>query len=88
MVQFHNYVFLDTMAYDKEIELMGTRLAVKNGRIAGTFDGENCYGDEKVCRIKEQFNLEAYKEILCYGDTPGDKPMLALATHRFYKPFR
>ena len=75
-------------ANEKEIELMGTRLAVKDGKIAGTFHGENCYGDEKVCRIKEQFNLDHYQEILCYGDTPGDKPMLAIATHGFYKPFR
>ena len=75
-------------ANEKGIDLMGTRLAVKNGKIAGTFDGENCYGDEKVCRINEQFNLGDYQEILCYGDTAGDKPMLALATHGFYKPFR
>ena len=34
-------------AAEKNIEVMGTRLAIENNRIAGTFDGENCYGNDK-----------------------------------------
>ena len=69
------------------LQLMGTRLATHNGKITGKLDGNNCYGDEKVCRIKEKFDLSHYQEIYCYGDTSGDKPMLAIGTKSFYKPF-
>jgi HAD superfamily hydrolase (TIGR01490 family) len=68
--------------------LMGTRLAVQGDKITGSLDGKNCYGDEKACRIREQFNLDDYREIYSYGDSGGDKAMLALAGKRFYKPFR
>jgi phosphatidylglycerophosphatase C len=68
--------------------LMGTRLAVQGDKITGSLEGKNCYGDEKACRIREQFNLDDYQEIYSYGDSGGDKAMLALASRRFYKPFR
>ena len=67
---------------------MGTRLAIVENKITGTIDGKNCYGDEKVCRIEKEYDLAAYKEIYCYGDSEGDKAMLQLATFPFYKPFR
>ena len=54
----------------------------------GRCDGDNCHGQEKVRRIKEAYPLDQYREIYAYGDTGGDRPMLGLATHSFYKPFR
>ena len=68
--------------------LLGTKLAVENGRLTGKISGLNCYGEEKVIRINAGFDLSQYDEIFCYGDTKGDKPMLQLATFSFYKPFR
>ena len=35
-----------------------------------------------------KWNLNEYAEVYAYGDSGGDKPMLALATKSFYKPFR
>lgn len=67
---------------------LATRLQVKDGKLTGRFDGKNCHGEEKVCRIKDAYDLTAYDEIYCYGDSKGDKPMLSLATFAFYKPFR
>ncbi|MFT3948632.1 MAG: HAD family hydrolase [Agriterribacter sp.] len=67
---------------------IATTLEIKNGAITGKIKGNNCYGEEKVRRIKEQFNLKEYDEIFCFGDTKGDKPMLTLATSAYYKPFR
>lgn len=75
-------------AVQNSLHLMGTRLAMQDGKITGKLDGPNCYGNEKVHRIKEKFDLADYKEIYCYGDTSGDKPMLAIGTKTFYKPFR
>ena len=73
----------DTMGFD----LLATQLEVKDNRLTGCFEGENCHGEEKVRRIKSVFDLNKFDEIYAYGDTSGDKPMLALAHHGFYKLF-
>nr|WP_277349345.1 HAD-IB family hydrolase [Pseudoflavitalea sp. G-6-1-2] len=73
---------------EMEVQLLATRLEVKDGRITGNIAGQNCYGEEKVRRIREAYDLSQYQQIWCYGDTSGDKPMLELATFCFYKPFR
>ena len=70
------------------LPLIATRLEVRNGLITGRIEGKNCHGDQKVVLIREQWNLAEYEEIYAYGDSSGDKPMLALATKSFYKPFR
>jgi phosphatidylglycerophosphatase C len=70
------------------VQLLATRLELKNDKITGRIDGRNCHGEEKVARIKATYNLADYREIYCYGDTSGDKPMLALGTKKFYQPFR
>jgi phosphatidylglycerophosphatase C len=70
------------------LQLIATRLQVKNGLITGKIEGMNCKGEEKVIRIKEKWDLTSYKEIYVYGDSPADKPMMAQATRSFYKPFR
>jgi phosphatidylglycerophosphatase C len=70
------------------LQLMGTKLEVKNGLITGRIDGENNHGVQKAVNIKGHWNLEEYEEIYVYGDSSGDKPMMELATKSFYKPFR
>ncbi len=71
-----------------EIQLISTILECRNDKITGRIEGKNCHGEEKVRRIKAAYNLDQYDEIYCYGDTSGDKPMLALGTVSFFKPFR
>lgn len=70
------------------IELIATKLVVSNDRITGKINGRNCYGMEKVDRIKNQFNLSEFDFRLVYGDSRGDLPMLKLGTVTFFKPFR
>jgi phosphatidylglycerophosphatase C len=70
------------------LKLVATVLEVKNGLLTGRIQGKNCYGEQKVVCIRKQWDLTGYEEIFAYGDTPGDKPMLSLATKSFYKPFR
>ncbi|MBS1737529.1 MAG: haloacid dehalogenase-like hydrolase [Bacteroidetes bacterium] len=72
----------------KNLQFIATLLEVKDGHITGNIQGANCYGTEKVKRISASFDLSVYEEIFCFGDTKGDKPMLALATSAYYKPFR
>lgn len=70
------------------INCIASSLEVQNGLITGRLSGVNCNGQEKVVRIREQFNLHDYTDIYAYGDTSGDRPMLALAQYPQYKPFR
>ncbi len=69
-------------------EVIGVELEERDGIITGKISGKNCYGAEKVRRIREVFDLSCYDEIYAYGDSRGDKEMLALATHPFFRPFR
>lgn len=70
------------------VQYISTKLEVINGKITGNINGKNCHGEEKVNRIKQCYNLAEYETIYCFGDTKGDKPMLKLATHAVYRPFR
>ncbi len=70
--------------------LLCTEMAVDNGRLTGLMKTPNCHGEQKVLRLKawmtERFGVESSAEIVyAYGDTSGDKPMLRLATHAFYR---
>ena len=69
-------------------ECIATRLVIVNNKITGKIDGRNCHGEEKVNRIRAEYNLNDYSSVYAYGDTPGDRHMLSLATIKFYKPFR
>jgi len=70
-----------------QLQLIATQLEVEDGKLSGNISGKNCYGEEKVRRIKALYNLESFDEIIAYGDSSGDKPMLQLGTS-YYKPFR
>ena len=75
--------------------LLCTEMAVVQGRLTGLMQTPNCHGEQKVLRLtawmRERFGAQAGGATLyAYGDTSGDKPMLRLATHAFYraKPWR
>jgi HAD superfamily hydrolase (TIGR01490 family) len=69
------------------IVCIGTRLEVRNALITGKIHGLNCNGPEKVERIKQTFDLNGYDDIYAYGDTSGDKPMLAMAKYGYFQKF-
>ena len=70
------------------LELIATQLEIKDDIVTGKLLSKNCYGVEKVNRIKEAYDLEKFDYIYAYGDSSGDKQMLSLAHENFYKPFR
>jgi len=70
------------------LELIATKLEIKDDIVTGNLLTKNCYGVEKVNRIKEAYDLEKFDYIYAYGDSSGDKQMLSLAHENFYKPFR
>ena len=67
---------------------LATQLEVKDNKITGNLCGKNCYGEEKVNRLKSHLRLSDYQEIIAYGDSSGDREMFAIAHQKFYKPFR
>jgi phosphatidylglycerophosphatase C len=59
--------------------LIGTRLAFDaEDRFTGELDGPNCRGPEKVARLRREFGADV-RLAAAYGDTSGDREMLALA---------
>ena len=70
------------------LEVLATRLQVHNGQLTGKFEGKNCHGREKVHRIQQAYPTAAYTHIVAYGDSSGDRPMMALRQPGYYKPFR
>lgn len=70
------------------LSCIGTRLEIKDGKLTGKINGKNCHGPEKVSRIKAAIDLSQFEEIYAYGDSKGDLPMLKLAIHSYYRPFR
>lgn len=80
--------WLQAWCLHHSIELLSTRLEVKDNIITGKFSTPNCFGIEKVNRVKEKHDLSQYQHIYAYGDSSGDKELLELAHECFYKPFR
>ena len=68
--------------------LIGTRLEFgPDDRFTGKFAGKNCRGEEKVRRLKAAFGDDVKLEA-AYGDTAGDRKMLAMADEQGFKMFR
>lgn len=65
----------------------GTELEVKDGVLTGRFSTPNCKGVEKVRRLRKLFPDVASETLYVYGDSSGDKELLALADFPHYKPF-
>lgn len=74
-------------ADDLNVELIATRLETKNGVLTGKLLGPNCYGPEKVNRIHLSISHKEYENIYAYGDSRGDKELLAFASHPHYRVF-
>ncbi|MFT3846797.1 MAG: HAD-IB family hydrolase [Lacibacter sp.] len=69
------------------MQLIATKLETSDNRITGKINGYNCYGKEKVNRINLAYRLDDYEKIYAYGDSSGDKQMLAIAHYSYMKPF-
>lgn len=74
---------------DQNLEYLCTEVAYdQHGLFNGKLASKNCYGAEKVNRIKSHLNLEEFSKVYAYGDSGGDTEMLAIADEPHFKPFR
>ena len=70
--------------------LLGTQAEVQNSILTGKFASKNCYGQEKVNRLKAWLdeNVKKHPYIIAYGDSQGDKELLEFANKKHYKQFQ
>lgn len=75
--------------FDEQVTVLGTQIEVVDGMLTGRFMTSNCYGEEKVRRVEAAlvdhdatFRREEY-DITAYGDSRGDREMLAYADEGF-----
>lgn len=71
-----------------EVKVVGTQVEVEDGCLTGRFLTKNCYGQEKVNRILALYPHRNEYELIAFGDSAGDKELLAFADEAHYKPFR
>jgi len=62
-----------------EVKVLGTKIEVVDGIVTGRFLTKNCYGKEKVNRIMQEYPERKSYRLVAYGDSRGDKEMLAFA---------
>lgn len=67
--------------------ILATRIEVINTQLTGRFIGKNCNGREKVVRFRETFPNTTNFPIYAYGDSSGDKELLAIANYPFFRKF-
>ncbi|MBM7070767.1 HAD family hydrolase [Shewanella sp. 202IG2-18] len=68
-----------------DLELLCSKLEVKNGILTGNYFGADCSRHEKVNRINALLNVSDFNTIYAYGDTDEDNEMLAIADEKFFQ---
>lgn len=58
--------------------VLATQIEVKDGIVTGRFASRNCFGQEKVNRLKALYPEKDYL-LYAYGDSSGDKELLEFA---------
>jgi len=79
--------FLKFWCEQHQPELISTNLEENGGVLTGRFATPNCYGPEKVKRLKEHLQLDQYETIYAYGDSRGDREMLEIAHEKGFRVF-
>jgi HAD superfamily hydrolase (TIGR01490 family) len=69
-------------------QVLATRVEVSDrGALTGRFLGRNCYGAEKVARLRTLYPDRAAYTLTAYGDSRGDRELLADADQAYYQLF-
>lgn len=75
-------VYLDVVGPELGFDhVVCTRLEVVDGRLTGAMLGGNCRGPAKVERLRAAVPDVDSRELWAYGDSAGDRELLAAAQH-------
>ena len=82
-------LYLDAVARCLRVDgLICTRMSVEEDQYTGGLATPNCYGSQKVIRLeawlREHVGAQAF-ELFAYGDSAGDREMLAIADHAWFR---
>lgn len=80
-------IWVKPFAEKFNMNLLATKAEFKNDIFTGNFIGKNCNNAEKVNRIVEAIAGKKYDKTIAFGDTSGDKEMLAWANESQYEFF-
>lgn len=64
--------------------LLCTEIEVEKGVLTGAFLTANCYGQEKVNRLLTRYPERNEYYLIAYGDSRGDRELLAFADESYY----
>jgi phosphatidylglycerophosphatase C len=65
--------------------VLATELEFRDGTCSGRLAGPNCWGPEKVRRLRQWFAGERPGVLYAYGDSRGDRELLAMADHAWLR---
>ncbi len=71
----------------QDLELISSGIEYRDGILTGRLRTPNCNGKEKVKRIRQHADILRYQTIYAYGNSRGDKEMLAIADEKHYRSF-
>lgn len=78
-------VYLDVIGPELGFdEVVCTRLESRDGVMTGAMVGGNCRGQAKLTRLQSAYPRLAERELWAYGDSAGDRALLAAADHAFW----
>lgn len=69
-------------------QVIAGRPQIRTGRITGRLEGVNCHGPEKARRLLEKYPNRSDYRLIAYGDSAGDREMLALSDESHYRLFK
>lgn len=65
--------------------VLASELEWRDGVYTGRLAGRNCWGPEKVARLRAWWGERAPATLYAYGDSRGDREMAALAQHAWIR---
>ena len=80
-------IWVKPFAEKLQMKLIATEAKFENGIFTGHFKTKNCNGQEKVNRIKKAIQGQKFDKSIAFGDTDGDKEMLAWANEGYFQFF-
>lgn len=69
--------------FGDSVTVSGTKIDVRSGVVTGNFLTMNCYGEEKVKRVKALFPNRRFYKLVAFGDSAGDKALFRYADSAF-----